>query len=423
VKCPLRPLSLAVLLGAYSATAMAVEEVKASGGVAAGGDIRDSTITITHGLTPEEVKETMLAIARQESTAHAKLQELSQKLQTTEGALIGFFRILEETDVPLERLPAKLEEIARRHKDTLQRMAALAVEDPEIEALVGQARGAVDRGDYDRANALLTRAEETELAAIERAEAVMNEAQEAVRRRRLSAAAVRAEQGGIAMTRLRYREAADHFRAAANLVPAAEGDTRAAYLDRHANALYTEGNEQGANAALGQAIALYRQLLEARTRERVPLGWAMTQNNLGDALLRLGEREAGTAQLEEAVAAYREALKERTRERVPLAWAMTQNNLGNALWRLGEREAGTARLEEAVAAYREALKERTRERVPLDWAATQNNLGSALHAQGMRTRGEAGQRLAAQALGAYRKALEVFTPAAQAPQWLQTQGR
>lgn len=166
--CPLRPLSLAVLLAAYSATAMAVEEVKASGGVAAGGDIRDSSITITTGLTPEQVEELMLAIQRRQTTAQqAKVRELSQKLQTTEGALIGFFRILKETDVPLERLPAKLEEIARRHKETLQRMAALAVEDPEIGALVGQARGAVVRGDYDRATALLTRAEEAELAAIE----------------------------------------------------------------------------------------------------------------------------------------------------------------------------------------------------------------------------------------------------------------
>ena len=45
------------------------------------------------------------------------------------------------------------------------------------------------------------------------------------------------------------------------------------------------------------------------------------------------------------------------RERVPLDWAMTQNNLGNALQTLGERESGTARLEEAVAAYRAALEE------------------------------------------------------------------
>jgi tetratricopeptide (TPR) repeat protein len=104
----------------------------------------------------------------------------------------------------------------------------------------------------------------------------------------------------------------------------------------------------------------------------------MTQNNLGGALTTLGERESGTARLEEAVAAYRAALEERTRERVPLQWAMTQNNLGNALETLGERESGTARLEEAVAAYRAALEERTRERVPLDWAMTQNNLGNAL---------------------------------------------
>jgi hypothetical protein len=52
----------------------------------------------------------------------------------------------------------------------------------------------------------------------------------------------------------------------------------------------------------------------------------------------------------------REALEERTRERVPLDWAMTQNNLGNALLTLGERESGTGKLMEAVAAYREALR-------------------------------------------------------------------
>ena len=57
------------------------------------------------------------------------------------------------------------------------------------------------------------------------------------------------------------------------------------------------------------------------------------------------------------IAAFRAALTEWTRERVPLDWAMTQNNLGIALQSLGERESGTARLEEAVAAFRAALKE------------------------------------------------------------------
>jgi tetratricopeptide (TPR) repeat protein len=41
---------------------------------------------------------------------------------------------------------------------------------------------------------------------------------------------------------------------------------------------------------------------------------------------------------------------------VPLDWATTQMNLGNALFRLGERESVTARLEEAIAAYKGALE-------------------------------------------------------------------
>ncbi len=87
----------------------------------------------------------------------------------------------------------------------------------------------------------------------------------------------------------------------------------------------------------------------------MPLDWATTQNNLGNALQTLGERESGTARLEEAVEAYRAALQELTRERVPLHWATTQNNLGLALEALGERESGTPHLEAAVAAFNVCL--------------------------------------------------------------------
>ena len=66
----------------------------------------------------------------------------------------------------------------------------------------------------------------------------------------------------------------------------------------------------------------------------------MTQNNLGNALQALGDRESGTTRLEEAVAAYRAALEERTRERVPLQWAATQNNLKVVLDLLETRSRG-----------------------------------------------------------------------------------
>ena len=60
----------------------------------------------------------------------------------------------------------------------------------------------------------------------------------------------------------------------------------------------------------------------------------------------------------------------RSRDRVPLDWAKTQANLGNALWRLGERESGTARLEEAIncwdACLTVALSAGLPERVPVE---------------------------------------------------------
>ena len=69
----------------------------------------------------------------------------------------------------------------------------------------------------------------------------------------------------------------------------------------------------------------------------MPLQWAQTQNNLGNALRRLGERGSGGAELEEAVTAYRAALQERNRGHVPLDWAMTSGNQGIALMLLAER--------------------------------------------------------------------------------------
>jgi Tetratricopeptide repeat len=80
----------------------------------------------------------------------------------------------------------------------------------------------------------------------------------------------------------------------------------------------------------------------------VPLNWAMTQNNLGLALLRLGERESRTARLEEAVTTYRAALEEMTRARVPLDWARSTGNQGVALMLLAERLGDVTKARSAV---------------------------------------------------------------------------
>jgi tetratricopeptide (TPR) repeat protein len=183
-------------------------------------------------------------------------------------------------------------------------------------------------------------------------------------------------------------------------------------------ALQSLGEQSRNNIEFVRSIDAYTEVLQEYTRERVPLQWAMTQNNLGNALMRLGERENDPGRLLAAVAAYTEALQERARERVPLQWAMTQNNLGGVLMRLGERENDSGRLLAAVAAYTEALQEYTRERVPLRWAATQNNLGGVLMRLGEREN-DSGRLLAAAA--AYTEALQEYTRERVPLDWATTQ--
>jgi tetratricopeptide (TPR) repeat protein len=184
------------------------------------------------------------------------------------------------------------------------------------------------------------------------------------------------------------------------------------------NALQTLGEREGSAARLAEAVAAFRAALEVYTRNAMPAKWATTQNNLCLALLTLGEREGNPARLAEAVAACRAALEVHTRDEMPSEWAMTQNNLGIALQALGEREGSPTRLTEAVTAFRAALEVRTRKAMPTDWAAIHNNLGAALQTLGERENNVA--RLG-EAVAAYRAALEVRTRQAMPTDWAATQ--
>lgn len=140
------------------------------------------------------------------------------------------------------------------------------------------------------------------------------------------------------------------------------------------DALATYGYQKGDPTALAKAVTAYHAALEEVTRERAPLQWTRTQNNLGVVLRALGERKSGTARLEEAVTAFRAALEEVARERAPLQWALTQNNLGTALSAVGKRGSGTAQLEEAVMAYQRALSVFEAENISFYIEKTRRNL-------------------------------------------------
>jgi tetratricopeptide (TPR) repeat protein len=203
-----------------------------------------------------------------------------------------------------------------------------------------------------------------------------------IERRASEAAATCAQRGDVAITRLRYREAAAHFAAAASRVPLAHESERIRYLARQAAALYSQGNEFGDKPSLQLAAEAWRALLALSPRARAPLDWASIQNNIGNVLGLLGDRGDDDA-LPQAVSAYQAALLEYTRERDPLDWATIQNNLGSALQRLGERGDDNA-LHRAVEAHQAALLEVRRERAPLIWAMIQNNLANMFQLLGER---------------------------------------
>jgi len=206
------------------------------------------------------------------------INELKVRLGVTEEALHTFFDILEQENVPAEQWLVCLGKIAERHKQALKRLAALETEDPQARALASQARGAIEANDYGRAESLLDRAKQRELAGIRGAKKLRREAQTTVERRRISAAALEAEQAEVLLIQLRYRQAAERF-AAAELIPASKPEQRLDYRERRADALYRQGNEQGDNAALRQSIRAYRDLLGEYPRDRVPLDWARVQTS------------------------------------------------------------------------------------------------------------------------------------------------
>jgi tetratricopeptide (TPR) repeat protein len=387
------------------------DRTEASGCAAAiVGAVTDSSINVICGMPFEQVTRLVEALSAEDPALRAEALQLlrAQLPEDTRfrvEAVASFFETLGREQVPPERLADTFAEIAGENLALRDRLRSFEGDDPAIQTLREAAAGALEVGDH--AAALEALREADELIETEALVALLAE-------RTRNKADLIAEQAAVERTRLDLAAAAMLFDRAAETVGPYDEEAALRHVESAARAWYEHGRDKGDNTALLSSIARWQRLLAATSRKRVPLDWALTQMNLGAALVTLGEREPGIARLEEAVAAYRAALKELTRDRVPLDWAIMQMNLGTALATLGEREPGTARLEEAVVAYRAALEEWTRARVPLDWAVTHYNLAIALEAISERT---ANAEIMLNAAASYTSAAEVLKavghPAAQ----------
>src|SRR5262245_52127428 len=238
-----RHLSCVAALGMWffaSITAASPHVRAETGSIAIGGNVPSSTVII--GIPPEKVDELVRDAKRPLEELTTQQREnivlLKEKLDLNERQVRAALGILGENDIPPERLAGKLVEIAERFKDLQATASAQPGDDPKIAALKTDAQKAIDAGDLVKADALLADAETEQRRALDRLA--------------VNAAETSARRGEIALTRLRYSEAAKHFANAVAVFPpgSAHEDKRISYLTREANALYLQGSEYGDNAAL-----------------------------------------------------------------------------------------------------------------------------------------------------------------------------
>jgi hypothetical protein len=184
-------------------------QVKAdTGSIAIGGSVTGSTVVI--GIPQEKVDELVRDAKRPLEELTTQQREnivlLKEKLDLNERQVRAALGILGENDIPPERLAAKLVEIAERFKDLQAAASAQPGDDPKIAALKTDAQKAIEAGELTKADALLADVETEQRRALDRSA--------------VDAAETSAQRGEIALTRLRYAEAAKHFANAAGAFPA-----------------------------------------------------------------------------------------------------------------------------------------------------------------------------------------------------------
>jgi len=155
-------------------------------------------------------------------------------------------------------------------------------------------------------------------------------------------------------------------------------------LDDWAREEYNQGNawcelpEEEYPDKWQQAIMHYEQALRVRTREKNPLRYAATLQNLGTAYrqLKMGDKAANVLK---ATDCYRRALQVYDLSSFPVQHAALHNNFGNAYLSLAmaDDRIRSRCAHYALAHLERALRVRTRAEYPADFAVTQFNRGQA----------------------------------------------
>ncbi len=151
-----------------------------------------------------------------------------------------------------------MREIVKRYKALQKKLSTVAIfDDSEVVELKAQAGKALDDGDFDSAERLLNAASAKGVQCANRIEKETR----AVRKCRLSAAESKADAGDLKYTQFKYKEAAEYFKEAAELVPDSEKLVRSRYLNKCGYAFQNAGMYAEAQGPYEQALKILNDKL------------------------------------------------------------------------------------------------------------------------------------------------------------------
>jgi DNA-binding winged helix-turn-helix (wHTH) protein len=107
------------------------------------------------GLRPEQLQELInAAVTGAIGPFGDRVDDLTNRLGVTHGAVLTMLRDIGEADIPLERLPQKLAEVGEQYRSAMDRLAALDPQDPVTRDLRERAEAAMKAGQFDEADQL-----------------------------------------------------------------------------------------------------------------------------------------------------------------------------------------------------------------------------------------------------------------------------
>ena len=187
------------------------------------------------------------------SIAHVSPPQI-EKPSPEDVALLSYRKILEEKDVSSKDLDTRMQEFGRQFGELREKLHAFSADDLAVQALLEEARAALDMGDFDRAVALLGEAGECDAAA-------GRELRDAAEKRLRTAATAKVVAGDLQSAQLAYEEAAQCYHEAVVALPGGCEDVLAEYLNKHGTVAYHAGDHATATVSFEKALKILESTL------------------------------------------------------------------------------------------------------------------------------------------------------------------